>query len=171
MEHEASLSRSHHSFLDYRLRRLPDSNAFFMEHRRVREGTADMEWKPNYRFERTRCLKPNEVETIALAHARDPHFGHMLHSLRLSKWSLDGNSVVLRDTQARVIGADGSDLERLQLRTASELRSFVLQHFGAEMVGKLDAAAPTLLEYLALMQKSDARAPALMSLLKDYVST
>ena len=98
----------------------------------------------------------------------DPHFGHMLHSLRLSKWSLDGNSVVLRDTQAQIIASDGSSPVHVEIRTSADLRPFVQTHFGAELLGKLHAAAPILLEYLSLMHiKSDAHASPLMSLLKE----
>ena len=168
---------AHHLSLDYRLRRLPD-NSFAMEHRhrRVPEGAAEddrhmnyrYDWQMNYRFKRTRCLRQDEIESIVNAHVCDPHYGHMLHSLRLSKWSLDGNSVVLRDTQAQIIASDGSSPVHVELRTSADLRSFVQTHFGAELLGKLHAAAPILLEYLSLMHiKSDAHASPLMSLLKE----
>ena len=121
----------------------------------------------NYLFDPDQCLKQHEIDLITRAHASDPHFGHMLVSLRLSQWALDTNSFVLRDTQARIICCDGTDLERSELQTASDLVSFVRSHFGLAILLKLDAAAPTILKYLAIMNQTEAS--ALTSLLKDYV--
>ena len=72
----------------------------------------------------------------------------MLVSLRMNLWSLRGTSVVLRDTEARLLDADGRDEARFRLHTWPQLAAFVSERFGPRMLHELERAAPMLLAYV-----------------------
>ena len=60
-----------------------------VEHRRP--GRRE-EWVENYRVDLRRSLSAEEAEAVRQRHRTDPHFGHLLHSLRLNKWAREGRS-------------------------------------------------------------------------------
>merc|ERR1711907_107438 len=132
---------------------------FEVQHLRPAERS---EWRGNYLFCRTDVLNMKDVTTIVNRHTTDPSFGHMLTSIRLNKRSLKHNAVILRDGDGRVVGPNGADEEREDLRTWEQLLDFVGRHFGDEFVTLLLQAAPVLRKYLSIIPN-----PALSKLLPE----
>jgi len=133
------------SFLKYRVRMISDTPAtFVMDHNRPRERA---DWKVNFTFCPKDSLSDDGVDEIVTAHAKDVNFGHMLHSLRISTWSLCGttSSVILRDSSACIVQPSG-EKKCIEIHTGDELAAFVQQHFGESMCSKLEMAAPALLD-------------------------
>jgi arylamine N-acetyltransferase len=161
----SSSSTVTHSFLQYRVRMVSgDPLIFTMEHLRPRQR---FDWKDNYTFCPDDALSIDDIAKVVSAHASDAQFGHMLHSLRINRWSLKGISVVLRDTEARLVHPNGDDDESIQIQSGQELANFVQAHFGASVRSKLDKAAPILLENVKMKTPPT---PSLVNLLESYVS-
>lgn len=164
---------AHHSYLHYRLRSLAKNGVelFAMEHKR--DGCDN--WKENYRFCAAVPSKDIDVDAIVHAHTTDPNFGHMLHSLRLNRWSLCdttstyevGQSVVLKDDEAYIYHTDGSMMQQFAIESGKTLAVFVKKHFGCAFLGCLDDAAPIILQNLETMKNKNK---SLVKLLKKYMA-
>ena len=153
-----------HSVLEYRVRKISTSpDLFAMEHNRPRERL-DV-WKRNYEFFPSDVLSLRDIDKIVTAHASDPQFGHMLHSLRMNRWSLHRPSIVLRNTTACVIQPNGEQAQ-FEIQTGYQLATFVETNFGQGMKAKLDAAAPILLKYVEL---KEAAVSPFRQLLESYI--
>lgn len=157
-------SIGNHTFLEYRVRMISSAPmTFSMEHCRPRERTV---WKGNYTFCPDDVLSDHDVAQIIHDHANDRSFGHMLHSLRINCWSMNGVSVMLRDLDACLVHPDGVH-EEIKINSADELAGFVKRFFGEGMYSKLNKAAPILLENVKM---KETPAPRLVGILLDYIS-
>jgi GTP cyclohydrolase II len=148
--------------LDYRVVATGKPDEYVMEHCRFRKR---QDFKHNYTFQTTAALSSEGVKMIEETHNRNPHFGHMLHTLRLNKWSQRDKSVVVKDEHAQIINADGSVCKEIVFPSATELIEFVASEFG--LGAELVRAAPTLLDYMKMMGKGHS---VLARLLAELIS-
>jgi arylamine N-acetyltransferase len=143
------LFRAKHCNTDYRIVQ-NGSGTFDLEHLKFLERK---DWRVNCTFRLSDSLTPEDIETIIRAHGTDPHFGHFLLGLRINRWSENGSSVIVRDTEAWTLGPDGVKKSRVVLKSGRELDTFVRKHFRDTNVPKLLIhAAPIFYKYITLMK-------------------
>ena len=129
-----------HVGCEYRVRRNADApHDVVVEHRRP--GRRE-EWVENYRVDLRHSLSAEEAEAVRQRHRTDPHFGHLLHSLRLNKWAREGCSIVLEDATLCRLRPDGTEEEGQEICSGDELLEVVRGNFGAAFSRQLIPAAP-----------------------------
>ena len=129
-----------HVGCEYRVRRNADApHDVVVEH--LRPGRRE-EWVENYRVDLRRSLSADEAEAVRQRHRTDPHFGHLLHSLRPNKWAQDERSIVLKDATLCRLRPDGTEEEGQGICSGNELLEVVRGNFGAAFSRQLIPAAP-----------------------------
>lgn len=143
----------HHSNLHYRVASFTEAatGEKWLELQHRREGRE--EWLGNYLFREQDVLDSGfghgqQVEAICRRHREDPDFGHLLRSVRVSKWSRFGNSVIVRDNVVRVLTADGKEESKVKCTSLKMLCRHVEQHFGDDVASLLRQAAEPLRKWL-----------------------
>ena len=155
-----------HVGCEYRVRRNADApHDVVVEH--LRPGRRE-EWVENYRVDLRRCLSAEEAEAVRQRHRTDPHFGHLLHSLRLNKWAREGRSIALKDATLCRLRPDGTEEEGQGICSGNELLEVVRGNFGAAFSRQLQRAAPWVCRYMGVMGKQDTH---LFSILRDLTET
>ena len=164
------LQIAHHSHIQYRISLMGGVGAptqYALEHNRPAERS---QWKINYTFDVRDILSPAEIESLMLSHMTDPHFGHMLRSIRISKWSLCGDSFSVKDLTGTIYKSGSGNGYQIKFCSASELELFVQKYFGEHTLRQLRQASSMLLRYICLYNDTgQERNELLVAVLRECV--